>query len=200
MGQYAIALLVLNALKDVIVKGTSSVVMPALSEIARGNKKRLKEVFYKSRFPVDIGSSFIAGTLFFSGGELMALLFDERYQFSGVIIEIIGLSLIFERFSIANQCVIAIGKPRSLIPVILSRVIILLAGIPYSISHYGEVGALWVVACGRIVTLPALFIIMYRNNFFSTGKELSSALLSAMAFFSSYSVYIFISKLNILLT
>ncbi|MEJ1355176.1 MAG: oligosaccharide flippase family protein [Candidatus Sedimenticola sp. (ex Thyasira tokunagai)] len=199
MGQYAIALLVLNALKDAVVKTASSVIMPALSEIARGNKKKLKEVFYKSRFPIDIGTSFIAGMLFFSGGELMALLFDDRYQFSGVIIEIIGLSLIFERFSIANQCIIAIGKPRSLIPVVLTRVIILLIGIPYSISLFGEVGALWVVACGRIVTIPVLFIIMYRYKIFSIGKELNRALLSAVFFFLSYGVHVLISKINILL-
>lgn len=157
LGLYAIALLMIQSIRLVIQKITSSVAFPALSEVARERPVELKQVYYKFRKPLDVFLLFTAGFLFMSGHLLIEILYDDRYLEAGHMLEILSVAFLFERYNLAGDCFMALGKPKLLSPVIGIRLIVLFSLLPLMNALYGLQGALWVVATSSLFGLPLVF-------------------------------------------
>jgi len=170
-GVYAIALLLVGAIQGVVSALISKVAFPALSEVVREDPQKLKKVFYHFRLPTDIVLLSLTGFLFVSGSTIIEILYDERYQLAGYILEIISLKLIMLRYTLVGQCYIAMGKPRTMVPVIFLRALIMAAFLPVVFHAFGFDFTLWFVALGNLLTLPIVFYLQHKIQILDMWKE-----------------------------
>lgn len=158
LGIYSIAVLLSGAAQDVVSKLTGSVAFPALGEANRLQPERIKELYYKIRFPVDIFCLFFAGFLFLTGEMIVSILYDSRYIAAGSLLEILSLSLITLRYVVAEQFYMVLGKPKLIAFIMIIRLSFLSLFLPIGYWLYALEGAAWgIVASG----LPGLLITLF---------------------------------------
>jgi len=172
LGLYAIALLMIHSIRLVTQKIVSSVAFPALSEVARERPAELKQVYYKFRKPLDIFLLFTTGLLFMSGHLLVEILYDDRYFEAGHMLEILSVAFLMERYNLAGQCFLALGKPKLLTPMIAVRLIALFSLLPLMNTLYGLQGALWVVATHGLLSLPLVLYIKQKLGLLHVMREI----------------------------
>ncbi len=172
MGVYTIALFIVGAIQIVFSKIITSIALPALSEVVRTRPDQLKKVYYKFRLPIDAVTLLLAGILFMSGHHIIDILYDDRYKSAGLMLEILSLMLLMERFSLTGQCFIALGKPSYLIPMISARLPVLYIILPVIYGYYGLEGALWIIGLNRTIILPILFWLKLKNNILDVKNEM----------------------------
>jgi len=172
LGLYSIAILMVHSFRLVIQSITSSVAFPALSEVARERPLELKQVYYKFRRPLDIVLLLLIGLLFISGHSLVAILYDDRYLGAGQMLEILSLGLLMERYNLAEQCFLSLGKPKLLVPLKAIQVCVLFFLLPLMHTLYGLQGALWVVATARLASLPLVLYFQNKTGLLDAVREL----------------------------
>lgn len=175
LGVYIIALFIVNAIHQILGSLIGSTVLPALSEVVRNRPNDLKETYYKFRLPVDIVTFLLAGILFMTGDMIIDALYDDRYSAAGHMLEILSFTLIMERYSLTNQCYMAMGKPRLLIPVISLRMVFLYLALPISFFFNGIDAAVWAIAGASYAALPVIIYYKLKNNLLDFYKEIMSA-------------------------
>lgn len=171
LGVYTIAIFMIAAIQQLIGKVCQSVALPALSEVVRNNRNKLSETYYKFRLPIDGITLFSVGVLFISGHHVIDILYDDRYREAGKMLEVLSLLLIAERYSVAGQCFIALGKPKYLLPLILIRMPVLYIGLPIVYGFFGFDVAIWVIALNRLIEWPFLFYLKIKMSIFDIVKE-----------------------------
>jgi len=171
MGIYSIAFFLAMALKDLLKKIVSSVFYPMLSEIARNNPDDLKHVYYKVRAKVDFIAMFSAGLMMSMGHLLIEILYDQRYEQAGSMIEVLSLSIIFVGYSMAGVCLMAKGDVKSNAVLILIATVFLYISVPFAYYFFGFYGALVVISLNYIIDVPSTFYMMKKNNLLDILKE-----------------------------
>jgi O-antigen/teichoic acid export membrane protein len=160
LGLYAIAALIVGAIEGAMHKLFMAVSLPALSEIARSDPRRLREVYYKLRVPGDLLFLFLAGALFAAGQRVIDLLYDPRYAAAGGVLEVLALSLVAARYLTVMQVYVAIGVPRYQAYANLARCATLYALVPALYFAGGVPAAIWGVALHALAIAP----LVYRFN------------------------------------
>jgi len=172
LGLYAIAALLLGALEAGVLNFFTAVSLPALSEIARKDPSRLREVYRKMRLPADLGLLFVAGGLFAAGRWLIDLLYDPRYAGAGEMLQVLALSLFVARYALAQQAYLALGRPRYLAVIQGVRMVSLFALVPALLYLGGLDAAIWAIALHGLATLPFIFRFNSRLGLNDPGLEL----------------------------
>jgi O-antigen/teichoic acid export membrane protein len=184
LGVYTIAIFVTNALQDIMSRWASAVAFPMLSKVHRERPEDLIKVYYKFRLPFDVIILFICGFLYNAGYILIEVLYDSRYESAKHMIEILSIGLIGSRVIIAEQCYLAVGKPRLIVPMNVLQLIALLALMIPAFHYFGMDGALYVIASAIIFTIPLTWYLMKRLGLLDWRLELISlpALLAGYVF------------------
>jgi O-antigen/teichoic acid export membrane protein len=184
LGIYTIAIFVNNALQEIASKWSSSVAYPVLSKAHRERPAELINVYYKFRLPFDALMLFLCGFLFNAGYIIVEVLYDNRYESAGHMIEILALWLLGSRTVIAEQCYLAVGKSKLSVPMNVLQLIALFAFLIPAYHHFGMDGALFVIALAIIFTLPLTWFLMRRLGLLDWRKELITlpALLAGYGF------------------
>jgi O-antigen/teichoic acid export membrane protein len=134
--------------------------MPALSETARDNRARLKEVFYQFRFPTDLGLLFCAGLLASTGHVVIDILYDRRYKDAGWMLEILAVSLVWVRYGATQQLYLALGVSKYVAFMNFARFVAVFSAL-FICFHLGGVrGAIWGFALHQLVVA----LMTYRFN------------------------------------
>jgi len=157
LGLYAIAVLIVKAIQSALSRFSSTVSLPALSEIARTDPSRLREVYYKLRLPADLLLLFMAGLLFAAGQLVIDLLYDPRYSAAGGMLQILALSLFAIRYDLAHQIYLAVGIPRYLAVINVVRFVSLYALVPPLYYLAGTQAVIWGIALHALATLPFVY-------------------------------------------
>jgi O-antigen/teichoic acid export membrane protein len=157
LGLYAIAALIVRSIEAGFSKLLMTVSLPALSEIARSQPARLREIYYRLRTPNDIALLFATGLLFSAGQLVIDFLYDSRYAATGEILQILALSLFSARFSGAQQIYLALGITKNLALLNFSRFAILYTLVPFLYFAYGATAAIWGIALHAAGTIPIIF-------------------------------------------
>lgn len=171
LGVYVIAAFMITATLQIFSKITNNVAFPALSEVARERPDKLCQTYYKFRVPLDVSSLFATGFLFSAGAAVVRVLYNSRYQQAGHMLEILSISLFEVRYSLVGTCMMALGKPRLLGPVLAVQLIALLA-IPAAFHAYGLDAALWVISGSYICTIPVTFYMKVTHGLMNLRREL----------------------------
>lgn len=154
LGLYAIATLVLLALEAGLSRLFSAIALPALSEVARNNPGRLREVYYRLRVPGDLVLLSAAGFLFIVGHRFIEILYDPRYHEAGRMLQVLALTFLSTRYNVAYHVYLAIGKPRYLAVINMSRCVALFTLVPAAHALWGTWGAIWAIALNGLAMAP----------------------------------------------
>jgi O-antigen/teichoic acid export membrane protein len=157
LGMYAIASQIISAIQAGPSKLFSTVTLPALSEIARSDHRRLREVYYRNRVPVDLVMLFLMGFVFATANLVIDLLYDARYAGAGDMLRILALSLFAIRYGVAGQIYLAIGMPRYVTITSAVRVAALYALVPALYHFGGAQAALWGIALHAAAMVPFIY-------------------------------------------
>lgn len=172
LGIYSIAFMMVSAMRDALAQLGSSVAFPAFSEIVRERREDLCRAYYKFRLPMDVITLLLTGILFSAGHLLIQALYDERYAAAGHMVEILGIALFEVRFALSSQGFLAMGLPKLLVPVILTRLLVLVGLMPLAYNWWGLDGALWVIGGSALFALPFTLLLKIRHGLFDLRREL----------------------------
>ena len=157
LGLYALALNFVLMFEDATSRLFGSVAMPALSEIARDAPERFTRQYFRLRLPFDAGLLSAAGLMFATGGALIEFLYDPRYADAGLILQIISFGMIFARFGMNISAFLALGVPKKLAVINVTRVISMFVFVPLANHFFGFQGALWAIAFHRAPLIPVVY-------------------------------------------
>lgn len=172
LGQYAMAVLIVGAIQQLVNAMVANVALAALSEVQRSRPERLREVFYRVRLPVDVMLLALAGFLFACGSSITAILYDERYRLAGPALEVLSLSLVAFRFELATQCYFALGRSALNVRVNALRLLPLFAGTPIAFHCGGLQAALWAIAAAPLAGVAVHLWQLHRLCLLDVKREL----------------------------
>jgi O-antigen/teichoic acid export membrane protein len=172
LGVYTIAFFLAMAFKEVVRKVMSSVLYPALSEIVRTRPDELKRVYYHIRNRLDLVVMIVVGVLASSGHIAIDLLYDDRYQEAGWMLELLSLSSIFLGITMAGVCFMALGDSKSIMMLTAVSAIVLFISVPIAYNIFGLYGAVAAIALNSVVEIPLIFYKMHQYKLLSWKNEL----------------------------
>jgi O-antigen/teichoic acid export membrane protein len=172
LGVYVIASLFITAINGTLEKLFFNVSLPALSEIARKEPKRLREIYNKLCIPGDLMLIFLTGFLFEAGHWLITLLYDQRYATAGSMLEILALSLFAVRYEIARQAYLSLGLPHYATVMSVVRFIALCALIPLLYYLWGTQGAVWGMALHPLIAVPFVYYFNSKLGLIDIRREM----------------------------
>ena len=194
-GVFAIASLLYLSVETTVTKIIGDVCFPALSQVARQNPERLKNLQYRFLFVVGGLAYCGAGALYASGFKIVSLMFDARYHDAGWMLEILSVGLIAVPYRIHLQSAVALGKPKILAAAVAVRLITLLLGIVLGFYFDGMRGALMGMAASQLTQIPYAMACSVRLGLLDLKRELPAIPLVLVGFATGK---IFVSLLNLL--
>lgn len=173
MGQFAIAALLVGAVGDVVSRLSSRVGFPAITQAFERNSAGLARSYHRSRIPTDAFCLVVAAFLFWFGGDLVRLLYDQRYAQAGEFLEILAITLLGTRYSLVTYVYLLLGRSGFMAAEQAIRLFGLLVGMGIGYQLHGTTGAVWGVALGQLTgALAGLLVFQPRLGLFSLRREL----------------------------
>lgn len=171
LGMFSLASFLVSAIQLVFNKLSSSVAFPTFCEVARTRPQDLRNTYYKLRLPIEIASLFAAGFLFAAGHLVANILYDQRYQQVGILLEILSISLLEVRYGVAGQCLMAMGHSKAFTILIAIRLPLVVLTLPAAYATYGLQGAAWIAGGNVLITIPFVLFYKYRFHLLEVKKE-----------------------------
>jgi O-antigen/teichoic acid export membrane protein len=172
LGVYTIAFFIVSSISQITGRLFGNVAFPVLSEAVRSRPGQLIDVYYRFRFLFDIGLLFFAGFFFETGSLIIRILYDSRYVNAGHMLEILSLTLIAVRYNLADQCFMAIGKPKLMTYLIVVRAVSLFVFLPLAFGKYQMTGALWAIVASNFMSIPLAIYFKYELQLLNVRKEI----------------------------
>lgn len=181
LGAYGIGILLISAVQQIVARLAGMVGMPALAEVVRERPERLRHAYHRCRVPLDVVCLGVGGFLFTGADELIALLYDARYAAAAGTLSTLALGLVALRYTVFDQYLMATGETQQLYKRMLSRVIVLYAGIPVGFWLAGLQGALIAIVVANFSALPVIFRMKRQRGILDVAYELKILLLFPLA-------------------
>ncbi len=172
LGMYAIASLIVGVFEVGTARLFATVGLPALSEIARNERSRLREVYYRMRIPGDLLLLFVAGSLFAAGQLVIDALYDPRYSGAGGMLQVLALRLFVVRYGVATQVQLAVGMSRNVMIISLVNFVSLYTLVPLLYYHAGLHAAIWGIALHGLAAVPFVYRFNARLDLNDIRREL----------------------------
>jgi len=172
LGVYVIAYLVFNSIEQMLTKIIGEVSFPAFSEVARERPSELRASYYRFHFFVAPLAYFCSGTLMMSGQALIGLLYDQRYEAAGWMLQILAAALLALPFGVATQCFMALGATRLLSYVGTLRLATLLVLTPIGFHLFDLQGFLLGILLSHFSQVPLTIFYQIKYGLFDLRKEL----------------------------
>ena len=181
LGIYAIAFFLSNAPVQLVSALQQRVLLPALSRVAREDRARLSEVYYRARLRIELLILPAAVLLIAAGPEIVDLLYDQRYTDAGWMVRILAFRLVIGVLSGPGVlCLVSLGRTKYMFLTMLSQAIWILALVPIAMKMGGLEAAIWVIGLYGIVGLCVVFAGLKSSQILSAGRELRSAIVMAV--------------------
>jgi O-antigen/teichoic acid export membrane protein len=161
VGYYSIAANLVAVPDAIATKVFGGVVLPALSDVLRRQPARLGELYARMRLVTDSCLIGLSGFLFSTSPWLIGLLYDARYEPSGIILQYLSISLIFARYNIFQSLFLALGHPNYLVVLNCFRTVSLFILVPAAYYLFGPTGAIVGVA---IHMLPSVIATLWLST------------------------------------
>jgi O-antigen/teichoic acid export membrane protein len=146
--------------------------LPAMSEVVRSQRERLREVYWRMRVIVDLAAVGSAGFLFSTGQFIVDVIYDSRYASAGRMLQLLSASLIFLRCGLSQDAYLALGKTQY-IPILSALKLVSLAiMVPSFYLIFGLNGAVFGIAIHMLPCALYNIAINRRFNLNRIGLEL----------------------------
>jgi O-antigen/teichoic acid export membrane protein len=192
LGVYTIAFFLAMAFKTIVRHMMSTVLYSALSEVVRNRPHDLKRIYYKMRTPLDLLVMVVVGVLASSGHLIIDVLYDDRYQNAGWMLEVLSLSTVFLGTTMAGICFMALGDSKSIMLLTGVSAVFLFISVPLAFYFFGLDGAVVTIALNSIVEIPLIFYKMHKYELLSWVDEFKAWPVFFLAYgLSHYALYFF---------
>lgn len=172
LGTYAIAFLIFSSVDQILTKMIVDVSFPALSELVRIDRSRFRAAYYRFHLAIGSVAYFSAGCLAVSGGALISLLYDRRYEQAGWILQILALALFAQPFRLATQTFLALGLARIYFYLHAVRILTLFIVLPLGFITFGLPGAVYGIVLSYFAGLPIVFMYASAEGLLDLKKEI----------------------------
>lgn len=165
LGVYSVATRFTEAFVSVQTRLTHSVLFPLFSETARSNPELLVTRYYRIRLWTDLAFLTTSGLLAASGHVLIDLLYDERYEQAGWILQALAIQVGMSAILTSEETLLFArgqtyyGFARSFV-----RAVWILVGIPVSWHLVGLTGVVWCVALSELPVMIVIWVGMAKEN------------------------------------
>jgi O-antigen/teichoic acid export membrane protein len=174
LGYYSLAAGLATMMEGLGNRLFSSLAFPALSEVGRQEWSRFVKLYFKMRWLSDASFVLAAGFLFASADLIVSILYDHRYAPAGVMLRILSLSLILNRYNLAGYVYLSLGKPSYASALNWVKLISLFCLVPSLYYALGENGAILGIAIHRTLTVILIYHFDRRLKLFNFYLELSA--------------------------
>jgi O-antigen/teichoic acid export membrane protein len=120
--------------------------LPAMSEVVRSKKERLRGVYWRMRVIVDLVAVGSAGFLFSTGQFIVDTIYDSRYSSAGEMLQLLSFSLIFLRCGLSQDAYLALGRPEYIPAISTLKLLGLATMVPAFYLFFGLKGAVFGIA------------------------------------------------------
>ena len=177
LGVYSIAITLSDAVQSLVIKINHGVLFPAYGNILQQEAHRLRTVFHRARLGIDVVLILPISVLMILGSRLVGLLYDQRYQDSGWMLQVLCVRLLMTSvLSNSEACLVALGHPRYAFIQSACRAIWILVSIPIGWYVAGIKGVVWAVALSEVPVAGVLWVGLVRQRMLSLQSELRSLL------------------------
>ena len=162
LGIYGIAYFLSSSFTGVLERVNSMVFFPMFSEVARENKEKLLEYYYKIRLRTDALAIFSAGFIYAVSEIAIVVLYDDRYIDAGWMLKILAFTLFFTGPLVSGALMYSTGNSK--FPAFLKAVqlVFLFSAMPILYFKYDLPGALWALVLTHSATV--LIDMAYRKS------------------------------------
>jgi len=188
LGFYVIASLFITAINGTLEKLFFNVSLPALSEIARNEPSRLREIYNKLCIPGDLILIFLTGFLFEAGHWVITLLYDPRYAPAGGMLDILALSLFAVRYEIARQAYTSLRLPHYGTLMSAVRFMSLCVMVPLTYYFGDTQGVIWGIALHPLAAVPVVYAFNAKLGLLNWRREVLVLLALPIGFLSGSAV------------
>jgi O-antigen/teichoic acid export membrane protein len=172
LGFYSIALTLSLAVETAATRLFSSVGTPALSEVVRNDPRGLGSALLRMRLPLDMTFVASAGLLFACGPFIVNTIYTAPYAPAGDILRILSFGLLSARFVIFNSAYTALGHPKYLSMLNLTKLIALVVLMFLGNRLWGVQGVYWAIALHGFALVPLYLRLNRRHGLFNLKFEL----------------------------
>ncbi len=172
LGVYSIAILLLNAVEQIVMKLTGDVAFPALSEVARERRASLGATLYKFHLPMAAFSYGSAGMLACAAPAIVGLLYDARYADAGWMLQILALALVAVPCRLHAMSLLSLGQSRQHTYLMAVRLAAILVTVPTGFHLGGMQGVVWGIVASYFTSIPASLFFASKNDLVDLRKEL----------------------------
>jgi len=178
LGVYSIAVFLSTAVVTAGSRIAHSVLFPKFSEVFRNEPEKLKDIYYKSKKQLHFFLFPIAGCVFVWAPIIVELLYDDRYQYAGEILQIlmVGAFILFLTLP-SGSCLMAMGRMGYSFVGNAMSFLTLVIGMPIVWKNTGMIGVLWLISFAPISRMLIGGVGLYCNAIFSFWKEVFSLFL-----------------------
>ncbi|MBY6190729.1 oligosaccharide flippase family protein [Microbulbifer agarilyticus] len=171
MGVYAIAIFVVSSVRGALNSIMQKVMFPALSTSVRNNED-YKKTYYRFRSPLDFFICGICGFLIVSGEQIINILYDSRYREAGPFLAVLAIGLLADRYRGLGLFYQADGRPKMMLPVAISRAVLISIGLPFVLYEYGFSAAVMFLGTYPLLVVPLQLYLKYKAGLMSVSREL----------------------------
>lgn len=172
LGVYYIATTLSDAAGALAGRITTGVLYPVLSRVARENPTQISQSYYRARLRTDVIGLLPLGVVFTVAQLVTDILYDERYQQAGWMLQIlclrVALSITVETM---KDCLMAVGHVRAALYQSAARAIGMLIGVPMGWHFFGLEGIVWAAVLAELVVLPIMVITFQRHGLLRPHRE-----------------------------
>jgi O-antigen/teichoic acid export membrane protein len=172
LGCYAIAQSLSQVLELALGRVIGQVTGPAFSELMGHSPHRLREVYLRLRLMFDLAFVLGAGFLFAVGPWLIGLMYDQRYQEAGHLLQILSFGLLFGRYAVSTNAYLALQMPKAQALMNFVRVAAFFIVVPAAYSFLGVEAVYWAIALHPLASLPVVWGLDHRFGILSWRHEL----------------------------
>jgi len=178
LGVYNIAMFLSEAVGSAVGKITTGVLYPVFSRIQRESPQRMREIYYRTRFRIDIISLIPIGALFILSGPIVHFLYDARYWEAGWMMQLLCIRVAMGIvLGPMETCLFSMGHTRYGLYRNIGKTFWTLSGIPIAYFLYGIKGVVWVIALSEIPVLIILWIPFSRIGLLRPSREIIAVLI-----------------------
>ncbi|MBL1457688.1 MAG: oligosaccharide flippase family protein [Methylophaga sp.] len=189
LGVYSIASMLALAFMNITARITTNILFPIFSRTANLEASALSRQYYNARFKIDSVLYLVAGFLFVFSPLIIDILYDERYQSAGQMLQILALSIPgYAMTAAAQECLGALGLTKIRTQVMLLRSITLVISLPLAYSYYSIEGAIIAIAVNPWLGLLVLLPSMKRHRLFNGLAELKALPVGVIGFILFFAI------------
>lgn len=188
LGVYSIAILLLNAIEQIVMKLTGDVAFPALSEVGRERRASLGATLYKFHLPMAAFSYGFAGLLASAAPAIVRLLYDDRYADAGWMLQILALALVAVPCRLHAMSLLSLGQSRRHAYLMAIRLAAILVAVPAGFQLGGMYGVVWGIVVSYYTSIPASLFFSSRNGLVDPRKELLPLPVLAVGWLAGFAI------------